>query len=1269
MHRKRKFFGGITAALMIASAFPATAASAEETKVNYETVLGDAYNYGIIADEYEQFVHTQTNFAVNKYTAQGQVIEANLSGEGNVPLIVNDFSDEVRFGGSTTAGKEMTYNVLTSKENESREDKIHSDGNNAKIKVTYKDNVAGIVNAYISKIKSASENLAKHNPSITITDDMINDMNHFTLDLTGYGDETVYVNVPRESAKFLNVLHTTDSLNILKNSETTVVFNVAEENTYIGKYHVTVNGVQINTETSVGESNHNKDVDNEIVQKVIWNFYNAKSVELNVTAGLFLVPQEGASVNVSGTSAGWIATAGKVKNSGGEWHFTFHGRTYTGDEEAPVPTPEPEPTPDEPEIKTGKLVITKTIAGDVTREEAEGALQFTVTNNETSETNIYTLHDFAYSNGKYTKELDLAEGGYTVEETVSDIDGYVLAYAGYSVNGGNPTEGKSTIVKINSDSLTTVDYADTYKNPTYEVSIGKVDINDSHELPGATLRITSGNETIFELVSGIEEHKVNLKAGDYTLTEITAPTGYEVAESMNFTVTPEGKVLVNGEEVSSVIMKDSPTPEPVKKTSVSVKKVFDDGDNQDKIRPLYVRVNLLADGKAIDSQKLDSSNSWAYTWANLDEMNGKSTIEYTVSEEPVGGYTAVISGDAKAGFTITNTHTPETMDITVSTSWDDLDNKDQLRPDEYDISLLEGDFPIADATLDIDNNFTHTFETLPIEDEKGNEIDYNIEMKSDIDDYDSELTGDIEHGFTFVHVERSEEPTPVEPVTPVKHEVKISKQDIAGDELPGAQLSVTHTDGEETVTDEKWTSSATPHMISLETGTYTLTEDQAPLGYEIAESIDFTVDEDGGVIVNGTTADEVVMTDEYSSHDVVISKQTVGGEELPGAELTVTDKEGNVVDAWTSSEETHTVSVQPGIYNFHENTAPAGYKKANDVEFEVKIDGTVLVNSQKVNKITMVDEDEEAAIPSTGKLVITKTIKGPVSKEEADGSLKFRVTSNDSGEKVEYTLSSFDYDEDTKTYTKELDLTAGGYTVEEFVTDIDGYTLTSVTHEVGTSKGEGITSYVTVLPEQILKVAYEDAYEVETHDVVISKQDLTTSEEIGGAKLTIADAENHIIDTWVSEEGASHKLKLEKGAYTLTEVTAPDGYEVAERITFEVESDGKITVNGTEIDKVVMYDMPKKPKDDTPETPSKPSVPSKPNDDTSTSPTPSTSPEEPKQPSEKVKDVADTSKSPVIEKPAKSNPNTGDHSNVLVYGIGTLAAVAVVIGIVMRRKK
>ena len=1243
MRHKFKFIKWLTASLMMASQFPVATVNAEESKITYEDVLGDALNYGIVANEYEQVVHTQTNFAVNKYTASGQVIEVNISGSGNVPMIVNDFSDEVRFGGSTASGDEMTYNIVTSKENESRSNKIHADGNRAKINIAYKEknDVSNLVNSYINKIKTSSETLANHSPTITLNDEMVNDQNHYTLDLTKYGNETVYVNIPNSANKFLNVMHTTDALNIEKNSETTVVFNVDQENVFLGKYHVTVNGKQINTETSVGESDHNIDVDNEILQKIIWNFHNAKSVELNVTAGLFLSPNSESTVRVSGTSAGWIATGGKAINNGGEWHFAFHSRQFTGDDVVPTPVPTPTPAEPTPEpVKNGTLTITKTIAGDVNKEEAEGALKFKITNNDTAESNEYTLSDFEYDSNtnKYSKCLTLNTGGYTVEESVSDISGYTLAYVGYRLNGADAVEGKSATVSIDADSNNSIDYVDTYKVPTYEVSIGKVDINDSHELPGATLRVAQNGKTIEEWLSTDEDHKISLQAGEYTLSEITAPTGYEVAESMNFTVTSEGKVTVNGEEVSSVIMKDVPTPKPVEKTSVSVRKVFEDDNNRDGIRPLIVHVDLVADGTSIDTVTLDSSNSWAYTWSNLDKMNGDKAINYMVLETPVNGYTASVEETSENNFTITNTHIPETVDIVVDTVWDDLDNKDDLRPEGYDISLMNAKLKVKEANLNTDNQYSYTFEDMPAN-ENGHEIDYSVEMDEDIDEYSSTLTGSPEEGFTFTHLERTPEPE-----VPETHDVKIRKVDISGKEIEGAALEVSHIENDMPVVDEEWISTSEPHEITLRAGEYTLTEKQSPDGYELAESINFIVNENGAVIVNDVAGDSVIMCDKYSNHDVVISKENVGGKELEGADLSVTNSTGDVVEVWKSTTDKHTLSLQPGNYTLHENTAPAGYKVANDIEFTVGLDGTVTIEDKVVNQITMIDEDEEV-IPTTGKLVITKTIKGPVSKEEASESLKFKVTNNDSNEETEYDLSSFTYDETTGKYTKELSVNAGGYTVEEYVTDIEGYKLTSVKHIIEAVETDGTVAYVTVLPDQSITVDYEDTYEDETYTVIVSKQDNETKKELDDAKLMIKTSEGKKVETWETDSSKPHEVKLVAGKYILYETKAPVNYKLAKPIEFEVKKDGSAYVNGNRVDSIVMYDkkatvISDKPEEPKPTETANPKVPS----------TPTTIPETSKQ-------VTST------------NPSTSDNSNVFIY-LGVLVASVAAIGVaIFVRKK
>ena len=76
--------------------------------------------------------------------------------------------------------------------------------------------------------------------------------------------------------------------------------------------------------------------------------------------------------------------------------------------------------------------------------------------------------------------------------------------------------------------------------------------------------------------------------------------------------------------------------------------------------------------------------------------------------------------------------------------------------------------------------------------------------------------------------------------------------------------------------------------------------------------------------------------------------------------------------------------------------------------------------------------------------------------------------------------------------------------------------------------------------------------------VQISKKDLTTKEELPGAELTLTDEKGNEIDRWVSTDAPHYMERLPAGKYTLTEVTAPDGYAIAERVEFEVLPTGEV---------------------------------------------------------------------------------------------------------------
>lgn len=85
--------------------------------------------------------------------------------------------------------------------------------------------------------------------------------------------------------------------------------------------------------------------------------------------------------------------------------------------------------------------------------------------------------------------------------------------------------------------------------------------------------------------------------------------------------------------------------------------------------------------------------------------------------------------------------------------------------------------------------------------------------------------------------------------------------------------------------------------------------------------------------------------------------------------------------------------------------------------------------------------------------------------------------------------------------------------------------------------------------------------------VRISKQDITTGEELPGATLQIIDEDGNVATEWVSTDKAHFiEGKLIAGKeYTLRETIAPDGYEIASEIKFTVNTDGSVT-------EVVMYD-------------------------------------------------------------------------------------------------
>ena len=187
--------------------------------------------------------------------------------------------------------------------------------------------------------------------------------------------------------------------------------------------------------------------------------------------------------------------------------------------------------------------------------------------------------------------------------------------------------------------------------------------------------------------------------------------------------------------------------------------------------------------------------------------------------------------------------------------------------------------------------------------------------------------------------------------------VEISKQDIYGRELAGAEMELINENGD---TIDKWTSDGINHVVTeLAVGKYILKEIAAPDGYVIATDISFEVFEDGSAKVENvdataTTEDGhplVVMVDDTTKVEIRKLDITTD-EELIGATLQLIDENGVVVEEWVSYELPHFIEaklIAGKTYTLKETAAPDGYMIANSIEFTVNEDGTA-------NTVVMYDE-------------------------------------------------------------------------------------------------------------------------------------------------------------------------------------------------------------------------------------------------------------------------------------------------------------------------
>ena len=180
-------------------------------------------------------------------------------------------------------------------------------------------------------------------------------------------------------------------------------------------------------------------------------------------------------------------------------------------------------------------------------------------------------------------------------------------------------------------------------------------------------------------------------------------------------------------------------------TDLKVVKVWEDADNQDGIRPEEITVTLHANGEAVAEVQLNDDNQWSGELNNYPVNRAGQKIVYTWTESRIPGYTLSTATDPETAATIlTNTHKPDTVNLTVKKVWDDKDNQDGIRPAQLTVSLKDNGTEIRTVTLSADGQWTGTVEDLPVN-RNGSPILYTW---TEIEPEGYRLTGIVTEGTT-----------------------------------------------------------------------------------------------------------------------------------------------------------------------------------------------------------------------------------------------------------------------------------------------------------------------------------------------------------------------------------------------------------------------------------------------------------------------------------------------------------------------------------------
>jgi len=286
-------------------------------------------------------------------------------------------------------------------------------------------------------------------------------------------------------------------------------------------------------------------------------------------------------------------------------------------------------------------------------------------------------------------------GNYAAMNDANGTVAYTNYDYSYSIAGGN-AEGYTFVVKVHKHDGQGKDLA----GAEFEV------VRDANKkVVGKMVTDAQGNGQVAGLLRDA-----------YTLREIKAPDGYQLSNE-------EIKIQGGDFGADKSVLKQVVNVPAVTTVDVRGTKTWSDAENQDGLRPEQVTIKLLANGTETgQTTTATAANGWTYEFTGLDAKDAQGqAITYSVAEEAVAGYTSTLNG-----YNLTNSHTPETVSIQGTKTWEDGDNQDGLRPEQITVKLLaDGVETGQTTTATAANNWTYEFSNLP-KNKAGKAISYSV---------------------------------------------------------------------------------------------------------------------------------------------------------------------------------------------------------------------------------------------------------------------------------------------------------------------------------------------------------------------------------------------------------------------------------------------------------------------------------------------------------------------------------------------------------------